>query len=134
MKVLFTHKVLEACPRGLAAGTCPWEGGRPARGLSPRGAQAVRRVVGTAGDGPRVGRHASFQIADPLVSFVPYASVEPAEITVFIQPVIFFLLFFFLTLTEREFCMLWKFNHFKFSVLIGVFVKRMSNLFMHALL
>lgn len=42
--------------------------------------------------------------------------------------------FFFLILTEREFCMLWKFNHVMFSVLIGVFVKRMSNLFMHALL
>lgn len=40
--------------------------------------------------------------------------------------------FFFLILTEGEFCMLWEFNHVMFSVLIGVFVKRMSNLFVHA--
>lgn len=30
--------------------------------------------------------------------------------------------------------MSWKFDHLMFSVLIGVFVKRMSNLFRHALL
>ena len=42
--------------------------------------------------------------------------------------------FFFLTLTERKFWMLWKFDHFMFSVLIGVFVKWMSNLFMPSLL
>lgn len=60
----------------------------------------------------------------------------PAEITVFIEPVIFFFFFSFLSHFNGEnfVCMLWKFNHLMFSVSTGVFVKGMSNLLMHALL
>lgn len=60
-------------------------------GKEGAGAEDLCRGVGaSAAAGPHVGRHASFWRANPLVYFVPYAFKGPAEITVFIQPVIYF--------------------------------------------
>lgn len=60
-------------------------------GKEGAGAEDLCRGVGaSAAAGPHVGRHTSFWRANPLVYFVPYAFKGPAEITVFIQPVIYF--------------------------------------------
>lgn len=77
MKVLFTRKsirggisLVQRSPstRAQAPGeTWPGEGRIPARRCCLPSGQAVCRAVGTIGDSPRVGRHASFPRANPVV-------------------------------------------------------------------
>lgn len=141
MKALFTRKSIRGSI-SLEQRNLPQEHGHGGtwRGWGLRGRLFPAQVRAPLGCVQRWGTlEMVLMWADTLPSDLPIPSFNLCLMPLWSQLKSLYLFnlwffFFFLILTEREFCMLWKFNHVMFSVLIGVFVKRMSNLSMHALL